>query len=127
MRRYTRLRSISRKRQQRLATSARVRQQIMERANGQCEVRLSSLPVVGWIAATVRCRHRASDVHHVLKRSQGGLGNPGNLIALCRACHDRTDWPYKRGRLVITPAGAQRFTCAIRFASDKFAARRFPS
>lgn len=27
------------------------------------------------------------DLHHLVKRSQGGKHNPENLIALCRACH----------------------------------------
>lgn len=28
------------------------------------------------------------DPHHVLRRSQGGLDTPENLILLCRSCHD---------------------------------------
>lgn len=34
------------------------------------------------------CSAVAVDVHHVLFKSQGGLDLFGNLIALCRHCHD---------------------------------------
>ena len=50
------------------------------------------------------------DVHHVLKRAQGGSDFALDLlVALCRACHDRTDAPYARGRLIVTPLGGERF------------------
>jgi len=56
------------------------------------------------------------DVHHVVKRSQGGSDfDLDQLVALCRWCHDQTDAPYQRGRLVVTaleshapPAGRPR-------------------
>ena len=35
----------------------------------------------------VLCPQRASDVHHVIARSQGGGNNPHNLVAVCRICH----------------------------------------
>ncbi len=61
------------------------------------------------------CGSRARlDVHHVVKRAQGGSDfDLDQLIALCRACHDRTDAPYIRGRLVVTPLGAGRFAFAL--------------
>jgi hypothetical protein len=31
------------------------------------------------------------------------------LVALCRWCHDQTDAPYERGRLVVTALGAGQF------------------
>ena len=34
------------------------------------------------------CGAVAVDVHHILFKSQGGLDLFGNLIALCRHCHD---------------------------------------
>jgi HNH endonuclease len=50
---------------------------------------------------------RRLDVHHVVKRSQGGSDfDLDLLVALCRWCHDQTDAPYKRGRLVVTALGA---------------------
>jgi len=50
------------------------------------------------------------DVHHVLKRAQGGSDfDLDQLAALCRMCHERTDAPYARGRLVVTPRGTGRF------------------
>lgn len=43
-----------------------------------------------------RCQHKAKGtkhskqlhVHHVVYRSQGGTDEPGNLLTLCRGCHD---------------------------------------
>jgi len=35
------------------------------------------------------------------------------LVALCPPCHAQTDTPYARGRLVITPPGAGRFTVEV--------------
>lgn len=49
------------------------------------------------------------DVHHVIKRSRGGSDfDLDHLVALCRACHDQTDAPWVKGRLVITPLGGGR-------------------
>ncbi len=50
------------------------------------------------------------DVHHLVKRSQGGGdADPDQLVALCRRCHELTDAPYATGRLVITALGTGRF------------------
>jgi hypothetical protein len=54
------------------------------------------------------------DVHHVVKRSQGGSDfDLDLLVALCRWCHDQTDAPYERGRLVVTALGAGQFTFEV--------------
>jgi 5-methylcytosine-specific restriction endonuclease McrA len=54
------------------------------------------------------------DVHHVVKRSQGGSDfDLDQLVALCRWCHDQTDAPYERGRLVVTAVGAGQFTFEV--------------
>ena len=54
------------------------------------------------------------DVHHVVKRSQGGSDfDLDQLVALCRWCHDQTDAPYERGRLVVTALGAGQFTFEV--------------
>ena len=61
-------------------------------------------------------------MHHVIKRSQGGSDAPDNVVALCRACHVKTDAPYARGRLVIWyDEGFQ--TVAV-FAADRAQGRR---
>jgi hypothetical protein len=53
-------------------------------------------------------------VHHVVKRSQGGSDfDLDRLVALCRWCHDQTDAPYERGRLVVIASGAGHFTFEI--------------
>ena len=35
------------------------------------------------------------------------------LVALCRWCHDQTDAPYERGRLVVTALGGGQFTFEV--------------
>jgi len=53
---------------------------------------------------------RRLDVHHILKRSQGGSDFDLNqLVVLCRWCHDQTDAPYERGRLVVSALGDGQF------------------
>lgn len=66
-------------------------------------------------AILVRQRHRcavcrrlrALDVHHVVKRSQGGRDEADNLVGLCRACHDATDAPAGRGRRLSLRRGPE--------------------
>jgi len=53
---------------------------------------------------------RRLEVHHIIKRSQGGSDFDLNaLVALCRSCHEQTDAPYDRGKLVVTPLGLGQF------------------
>lgn len=43
------------------------------------------------------CSCVAQDLHHLLKKSQGGSDKFENIIALCRPCHDRAHFkqePY---------------------------------
>jgi len=42
-------------------------------------------------------------------------------VAPCPPCHAKTDAPYARGRLVITPLGAGRVTIEIMRGADKWA------
>ena len=60
------------------------------------------------------------EVHHVIKRSQGGADTPDGLVALCPACHRRTDAPYDRGRLMIVACGAEVFQTFLRYGRDKW-------
>jgi len=63
----------------------------------------------GWRCQACGVRRRL-DVHHVVKRSQGGSDfDVDQLVALCRWCHDQTDAPYERGRLVVIALGDGRF------------------
>ena len=78
---------------------AAIREQVLARAGWRCQ------------ACGVR---RRLDVHHVLKRSQGGSDfDLDLLVALCRWCHDQTDAPYERGRLVVTALGAGQFAFEV--------------
>ena len=52
---------------------ARTRKWAYERDNGQC----------------VLCGAPASEVHHIVFRSQMGLSNLNNLACLCRDCHTK--------------------------------------
>jgi 5-methylcytosine-specific restriction endonuclease McrA len=62
------------------------------------------------------------EVHHVIKRSQGGSDfDLDRLVALCPPCHSQTDAAYTRGRLVITPLGAGRFSIEVIRGADKWA------
>jgi hypothetical protein len=73
------------------------------RAGGQVEV----------VLAYGRCPRRAEDPHHALKRSASGADHPDNVVGVCKPHHRQTDWPFQRGRLVITPLGGGRFACRI--------------
>ena len=72
-----------------------------------------------------RCRWCGSagplELHHVRKRSQGRDDKPENLLTLCRFCHERTDRPYSKGRLVVKPTMSGSFFLEIVTKADKFA------
>ncbi len=78
---------------------AAIRELILARARWRCQA----------------CGSRARlEVHHVTKRAQGGSDfDLDRLVALCRACHERTDAPYAVGRLVVTPLEAGWFLFAL--------------
>jgi 5-methylcytosine-specific restriction endonuclease McrA len=76
-------------------------------------IREQVLARAGWRCQACRVRRRL-DVHHVVKRSQGGSDfDLDQLVALCRWCHDQTDAPYERGRLVVIALGAGQFTFEV--------------
>jgi HNH endonuclease len=55
-------------------------------------------------------RWGALEVHHVVKRAQGGSDfDLDRLVALCPRCHAQTDAPYVHGRLVVIPSGGGGF------------------
>ena len=64
------------------------------------------------------------EIPRVLKRLQGGSDfDLDRLVAVCPPCHAQTDAPYARGRLVITPLGAGRFTVEVIRGVDNGAIR----
>jgi hypothetical protein len=76
-------------------------------------IRQTVLARAGWRCQACGVRRRL-DVHHVMKRSQGGSDfDREHLVALCRWCHDQTDAPYERGRLVVTALGTGQFTFEV--------------
>src|SRR5712691_6107141 len=82
------------------------------RAASQAEwtaIREQVLARAGWRCQACGVRRRL-DVHHVVKRSQGGSDfDLDQLVALCRWCHNQTDAPYERGRLLVTATGDGQF------------------
>lgn len=83
------------------------------RSEGRCEVNFyPAEPRLG-------CRRQATDHHHVLKPRRSHH-NENAIVHLCRAHHDRAEWPYHRGRLVIKILGSGKFSFAINYTSDKY-------
>ncbi len=64
---------------------------LLARCNSLCEAR------------TRACSGRGNQAHHVLRRSQGGSNDLGNLLWVCRGCHDfihkHIEQAYKQGWL----------------------------
>ena len=118
------------KRRRRLGQAARER----VRAGGKLAVGRESATLEQWraikalifVRAKGRCEvnpvHPAVDVHHAIKRSQGGSDlDRDYLVALCRWHHDQTDAPFAQGRLVITPLGGGKFHHAVIRKENKWA------
>jgi HNH endonuclease len=92
-----------------LEIEAHIRRTVVRRARCRCQV---------------YGRWGALEVHHVVKRAQGGSDfDLDRLVALCPPCHAQTDAAYARGRLVITPLGDGRFTVEVTRGVDKWAIR----
>jgi 5-methylcytosine-specific restriction endonuclease McrA len=53
--------------------------EVRKRSGGKCEARIKG----------IRCNCKASDVHHIIKLSDGGKTVLSNLIHLCVECHER--------------------------------------
>jgi hypothetical protein len=53
------------------------RKAVVKRAGGRCEAQWDST-----------CRRYGAHAHHVIRRSQGGDHDPGNLIWVCNPCHE---------------------------------------
>ncbi len=70
----------------------RLRPKVFERANGICEVKVPC------------CIGKATVVHHLRRRSQGGDNSLGNLKACCDPCHRyihaNIAWAYANGHLI---------------------------
>jgi 5-methylcytosine-specific restriction endonuclease McrA len=107
-----RLRRVSKKtRTERWPVLKALREHVLTRARGRCE-------------CTGALTHGGPlDVHHCVKRSQGGKDTPDNAVLLCRVHHDMTDFPLAKGRLVVLPQGEETFQFEMIYAADKWAAR----
>jgi hypothetical protein len=90
---------------------------VNQRSEGRCEFRI---PCEGLVAVDnmPRCPKRATDHHHLLKPRRSHH-TPDQIVHLCRDHHDRCEWPFKRGRLVITQRGGGRFAFAIRYEKER--------
>lgn len=72
------------------------------RSEGRCEV-WEPAKVLSWTTglpevAHIRCRRRAVEHHHLYKPRRANH-DASKVIHACRDCHDRMEWPYRRGRL----------------------------
>lgn len=94
-----------------------VYRQVDERSGGRCE--FTQIPDYGNL---LRCTRHARDHHHLYKPRRSNHDD-ALIVHLCRFHHERCEWPYKRGRLVVSIVGGKH-SFAIRFAADKFEARK---
>lgn len=133
LRTYAPMKKVSEKVRQGEREFSAVYREVDQRSEGRCEFWLpleyAALTSGESLAADpivrLRCRKRATDHHHLVKpRRSAGHHTSSLIVHLCREHHDRCEWPFARGRLLITAAeGRGEFTFAIRYASDKFTAR----
>jgi len=99
-------RSAKRRARNAAGTMSDARAEVMDRARGRCEY-----VVVSWSPSdkrSDRCPFPAVEVHHRLRRSQGGTDTPDNLVALCATCHHERihghpEAAYAAGWLTHTP------------------------
>lgn len=92
---------------------------IDQRSGGRCEYVPLEEP-------RLRCTYRAADHHHLYK-PRASHHREDAIVHLCRHHHERCEWPYKRGRLVVESVGigpTHRFLFTIRYGADKFSVRR---
>jgi len=110
---------------------------VVEGRDGTQEVNRESLPSEEYATLRATIHRRANyrceccgaglgpfDVDHVIPRSRGGPDHEDNLVTLCRGCHQRKDWPYYKGRLVITPLGDEHFNFEVHYGEDKSSVER---
>ncbi len=92
-----------------------------QRSEGRCEFLEARDPAEWGPAAMIRCPRAASD-HHPVGKPRRRHHTAELIVHLCRAHHDRCEWPYHRGRLAVTAKGDGVFTFALHFLSAKRAA-----
>jgi 5-methylcytosine-specific restriction endonuclease McrA len=114
LQRTRRLRLFSSAQREFLRNYAPIRRYVLERDHHRCRY----------------CGTWSEEVHHVTKRSQDKTlrCDPNNLVTLCpgpQGCHAWTDGSGmgRRGRLVVTALGQEKFAFHIQ-DTDKFTARR---
>jgi len=89
------------KRSQGTPIPAKVRAAVQKRSGGLCEVGCTGHPCSESDTGGAEVTAWPLELHHIVKRSQGGKHEPWNLAHLCRRHHEMTDAPYAKGRLVF--------------------------
>ncbi len=117
LRSYAPMRRRSAKVEQSEADWQAVYQLVDARSAGRCEFTAES-----WVPAPVRCPRPARQHHHVMKPRRAHH-DPDHVVHLCLPHHERCEWPYQRGRLVVDPEGAGAFRFRVLYAPDKFSLR----
>lgn len=76
-----------------LAEYKQARDEVKNRASLRCEIRVWDI-----------CEGRVHQIHHRLRRSQGGSNDVDNLLAACNSCHaychDNPTESYAKGWLI---------------------------
>ncbi len=72
------LRRVGKKGRRDMAELHDVREAVMARSHAMCEVRWSPF-----------CHGWAEQLHHVVRRSQGGTNTAENVLVVCSPCHAR--------------------------------------
>lgn len=117
LRTYARLSSRSQKVKDGAHDFRAVYAEVDARSEGRCEV---------WTAGA-RCPRRGLHHHHLFKPRRSHH-TAHQVIHACPGCHDRMEWPFKRGRLcyvgALQNAGQHpTFHFLVQYSASKFQAR----
>ena len=65
----------------------KIRKKVLKRDNFRCR---------GNVAIVQRCSEKATDIHHIIPKKDGGSDTPQNLVSLCKKHHLIADNTFKK-------------------------------